>query len=104
MPYYLVHFIIYNKIYLLTGAILLFLAMLPGKEKISAHTQKIFYLLLIIWIISFAYRINTGQDITYLFNKEDNWGSKSKPVQLEASPFHKYYANEAGRKAQSKNQ
>ena len=97
MNYYLIHFFIYNKIYLLTGALLLVLIILPTKERISAKTQKTLYLALFIWIISFAYRINTGQDIIYLLNNNGNLGNEHQPRKM-GGPFNKYYSNEAGRK------
>ena len=97
MKYDLIHFFTYNKVYLISGAFLLLLILLPTKEKISATTKKALYLGVIIWIICFAYRINTGQDITYLFNKSNDFGNQSQPAGIKGSPFNKYYSNDAGR-------
>lgn len=95
---YLIHFFTYNKIYLFSGVALLLLVFLPTKEKISSKTKKALYVFIIIWIVCFAYRINTGNDIIYLFNKTDNFGNTRQPGKIEGSPFKKYYSNEAGRK------
>jgi hypothetical protein len=84
--------------YLFTGAALLLLILLPTKEKISSKTQKALYLGVIIWIICFAYRVNTGNDITHLLNNSDDFGNKKNPTKIEGSPFNKYYSNDAGRK------
>jgi hypothetical protein len=97
---YLIHFFTYNKIYLFTGAVLLILIILPTKEKISPKTTKFLYLAVVIWIISFAYRVNTGQDIIYLFNNNDNTLTEGQPNKIKG-PFNKYYSNEAGRKSQN---
>ena len=100
---YLIHFFKYNKIYLITGVVLLILVILPTKEKISAKSQKVLYLGVVIWIICFAYRISTGEDIIYLFKNKNTWESESKPIELKGSPFNKYYSNDAGRKSKSEN-
>lgn len=101
---YLIHFFKYNKIYLITGVVLLLLVIFPTKEKISAKTQKAMYLGIVIWIICFAYRISTGEDIIYLFKNKDTWENESKPIEFKASPFNKYYSNESGRRSKSGNQ
>jgi hypothetical protein len=93
---YLVHFFINNKIYLLTGIVLLILVVLPTKEKVSFKTQKFFYIAAIIWIICFAYRVNTGRDIISLLSKSNDIDIQAQPGKLEG-PFSKYYSNEAGR-------
>ena len=77
---------------------MLFLVLLPTKKKMSAKTQKALYLALGIWIICFAYRINTGRDIIYLFNRNDNFKNEGQSFHIEGGPFNKYYSNEAGRK------
>ena len=100
---YLIHFFKYNKIYLITGVVLLIFIILPTKEKISAKSQKALYLGTVIWIICFAYRISTGEDIIYLFKTDNSWENESKPIELENSPFNKYYSNDAGRKSKSEN-
>jgi len=93
----LIHFFTYNKIYLFAGALLLFLAFLPTKERISPNTRKALFVFLIIWIICFAYRMNTGKDIIYLFNKSETFRNEPEPAGIKG-PFNKYYSNEAGRK------
>jgi len=98
---YLLYFFKYNKIYLITGVILLLLVILPTKENISNKTQKAIYLGIVIWIICFAYRISTGVDIIYLFKNNDNWENENKSIELKASPFNKYYSNDVGRKPRS---
>lgn len=98
MTDYLIHFFTYNKIYLFTGAALLLLVFLPTKEKISSNTRKTLFVFVIIWILCFAYRINTGNDIIYLFDKNDTFGDEREPARLESGPFNKYYSNDAGRK------
>ena len=96
---YLVHLVAYNKIYLIIGAGLLLLLFLPTKEKISAGTQKALYVFLVIWIICFAYRINTGRNITHLFESRNNYNSQKQDApRVQGSPFNKYYSNDAGRK------
>jgi hypothetical protein len=94
---YLVHFFTNNKIYLFTGVVLLILVVIPTREKVSPKSQKLFYLAAIIWIICFAYRVNTGQDIISLFSKTNDFHMQARPDKLEG-PFNKYYSNEAGRK------
>ena len=101
---YLIHFFTYNKVYLFTGATLILLVILPTKEKISSATQKALYLAVIIWIICFAYRMNTGNNITYMFNKTDDFGNNRQPAKIEGSPFNKYYSNDAGRKPKNRNE
>jgi len=101
---YLVHFFTYNKIYLFTGAALLLVVLLPTKKKISPKTKKALYLFVLIWIVCFAYRINTGQDIIHLFNKNDNFGNERQPARIKEGPFNKYYSNDAGRKAKTQSQ
>ena len=96
---YLIHFFTYNKIYLFTGAILLLLVLLPTKEKISPKTRKTLYVCVVIWIICFAYRINTGNDITYLFKSNNDFNDQRQSTEIKASPFKKYYSNDAGRKS-----
>jgi hypothetical protein len=100
---YLIHFFKYNKIYLIIGVVLLILIILPTKEKISAKTQKALYLSIVIWIICFAYRIGTGEDIIYLFKNKNTWENENKPIELKGSPFNKYYSNDTGRKPKSEN-
>lgn len=77
---------------------MLLLVLLPTKNKTSPKTQKALYLALIIWVICFAYRINTGQDIIYLFEKKENVSNQSQPFQIKGGAFNKYYSNDAGRK------
>jgi hypothetical protein len=98
---YLLLFFKYNQLYFFTGAVLLFLVLFPTKKKASPKTQKALYLALAIWVICFAYRINTGQDIIYLFGKKDIYGNQSQPPQIKGGPFNKYYSNDAGRKSKS---
>jgi hypothetical protein len=81
---------------------LLVLVILPTKEKVSPKTQKLFYLAAIIWIICFAYRVNTGRDIISLFSKSNDFDIQSQPGKLEG-PFNKYYSNEAGRSPKDEN-
>ena len=100
---YGVHFVAYHKIYMFTGAILLFLVILPTKEKMSAKTQKALYLGVVIWVICFGYRIYTGQNITALFENNEALDNESQPVRIAESPFNKYYSNEAGRKPKEGN-
>jgi amino acid permease len=99
---YLIHFFKYNKIYLITGIALLLLVIIPTKEKISAKTQKALYLGIVIWIICFAYRMSTGEDIIYLFKNKDTWENENKPIEFKSSPFNKYYSNDAGRNTKGK--
>jgi len=101
---YLIHFFTYHKIYLFTGLALFLLIVLPTREKISSNTKKALYLAVIIWIICFAYRVNTGNDITSLFTTSDNFGEESPPKRIEGGPFNKYYSNDAGRKARATDQ
>lgn len=103
MLYYVIHFLSYNRIYLITGVVLLFLVVLPTKKKMSPKTQKALYLGIILWIVCFAYRISTGDDIIYFLKNRNNLENENKPVQIEASPFNKYYSNDAGRKAPKEN-
>jgi hypothetical protein len=93
----------YNQLYFFSGTILLFLVLLPTKKKVSPKTQKTLYFALAIWVICFAYRINTGQDIIYLFEKKDNFGNQSQPSQIKGGVFNKYYSNDAGRKSKTGN-
>jgi hypothetical protein len=94
----------YNKLYFFTGAFLLLLLFLPTKEKISGKTQKALYVAAVIWVLCFAYRITTGQDIIYLLDNKDNYSEynyneESQPAKV-GGPFNKYFSNEAGRKSQ----
>jgi hypothetical protein len=98
---YLIHFFTYNKIYLFTGAALLLLILLPTKGKISPKSKKALFLFALIWIVCFAYRINTGQDIIYLFNKKDNFTNERQSAGIKKGPFSKYYSNDAGREAKT---
>ena len=99
MEYKLVHFITYHRVYLFIGAALLLLAVLPTKGKISAGSRKALYLVLIIWLISFAYKISTGHDIVHLFHRgNDEFGTSRQPARVKGGPFNKYYSNDAGRK------
>ena len=98
---YLILFFKYNQLYFFSGAVLLVLVLLPTKNKASAKTQKVLYLAVAIWVICFAYRINTGQDIIYLFENSDNYGNQSQPPKSIEGPFNKYYSNDAGRKSKS---
>ena len=94
----LILFFSYNKIYLITGVILLILSIMPTKERISSKNPIIFYLAVIIWIICFGYRFHTGQDVIHLFNdNNDEFISEVQTHKLE-SPFQKYYSNDTGRK------
>ena len=94
----LIHFFTYHKIYLLTGGVLLLFIMLPTRKKIPGKTQKALYLVILIWIICFAYKMNTGDDIIRLFAKGDDLGSEQNSTRIEGGPFNKYYSNDAGRK------
>ena len=98
---YLLHFFSYNKIYLYTGAALLLLVILPTKGKISPKTRKALYLLVVLWIICFAYRINTGKDITGLINRGDDFADQPEPAGIKGGPFNKYYSNDAGRNSKN---
>lgn len=102
---HLILFFKYNKLYFFSGAFLLLLTFLPTKEKISQGARKALYLGLVIWIICFAYRINTGKDIIYLFKKTDNYGSGSSSSSGKiGGPFNKYYSNDAGRTPKTREQ
>ena len=94
---YFILFFKYNQLYFFSGAILLLLAFLPTKKKPSPKTQKVLYVALAIWVICFAYRINTGKDIIYLFDKKDTFSNQSPSTQKLGGPFNKYYSNDAGR-------
>ena len=96
---FLIRFFTYNKIYLFTGIALLLLVIIPTKEKVSSGTKKALYVFIVIWIVCFVYRINTGNDIIHLFKGSDDFGNQQNPTIIEASPFNKYYSNDAGRKA-----
>jgi len=98
---YLIHFFSYNKIYLYTGLLLLLLVVLPTKGKMSSRTRGWLYVAVVIWIICFAYRVNTGNDIISLSSKKDTSGDETRPMQGEKGPFSKYYSNDAGRKAKT---
>ena len=101
----LIHFFTYNKIYLITGVVLFLLIVIPTKEKLSPKTNKLLYIFVIIWIISFVYRINTGNDITYLFNNKDDIVFEESPSpSIKKGPFSKYYSNDAGRESKKVNQ
>lgn len=100
---YAIHFVALHKIYILAGALLLFLVLLPTKEKMSAKTQKALYLGLVIWIICFGYKLNTDQDIVHLFKGNEVSGEEGRPTEIAGSPFNKYYTNEAGRKSRNGN-
>lgn len=97
----LVHFLTYHKIYVIAGAVLLLFAVVPTRNKISGKTQKALYVGIIIWIICFAYKINTGDDIIELFTKSDDAGmdGERSATGIEGGPFNKYYNNDAGRKS-----
>ena len=101
---YLIHFFTYNKIYLFTGILLLLLVVIPTKEKVSSNTKKALYVCVVIWIICFAYRVDTGNDITHLFKSSNNFGDESQSTEIKGSPFNKYYSNDAGRKSKTGNQ
>ena len=100
----LTHFFTYNKIYLFTGVILFLLVIVPTKEKISSKTKKFLYVFIVLWIICFAYRINTGNDITGLFNSSNAFENENESKQIKGSPFKKYYSNDAGRESKTGNQ
>ena len=100
---YLVHFFANNKMYLFTGVALLLLVVLPTRGKISSKTRIWLYGAVILWIICFSYRINTGNDIISLFQKGDDSGEESEATQVRGGPFNKYYSNDAGRKAKTDN-
>lgn len=98
---YLIHFFTYNKIYLFTGVILFLLVIIPTKEKISHKTKKTLYVFIVIWIICFAYRVNTGNDITHLFDSSNDFEDESQSTTIKKGPFSKYYSNDAGRKSKN---
>lgn len=100
MVEFLVDFFLNNRLYLFSGGVLAGLAIVPASGKISSKTQKIFYLAAILWIICFAYRINTGQGIQYLFLHNDAVTGEAEPAKI-GGPFNRYYNNDAGRKAQA---
>ncbi len=95
---YLIHFFTYNKIYLISGIVLLLLVIIPTKEKVSQNTKKALYVFVVIWLICFAYRINTGDDITRLFQSSNDFDDSNQSTTIKG-PFNKYYSNDAGRKA-----
>ena len=97
----LIRFFTYNKIYLFTGAALLLLVFIPTKEKISSNTKKYLYVFVVIWIICFTYRINTGNNITYLFKSSNDFDDESQSTTIKKGPFSKYYSNDAGRKSKN---
>lgn len=97
----LIRFFTYNKIYLFTGIILLLLVIIPTKEKISSNTKKYLYVFVVIWIICFTYRINTGNNITHLFNSSNDFDDESQSTTIKKGPFSKYYSNDAGRKSKN---
>ncbi len=100
----LIRFFTYNKIYLFTGMVLFLLVIIPTKEKISHKTKKALYVFVVIWIVCFAYRVNTGNDITYLFNSSDDFDDGSQSMTIKKGPFSKYYSNDAGREPKTGNQ
>ena len=77
---------------------MLLLVFIPAKEKIASKSKKFLYVCMVLWIICFTYRINTGNDITSLFNSSDDFADGSQPVTTKKGPFNKYYSNDAGRK------
>jgi hypothetical protein len=97
---YLIRFSLYYKFYLIVGALLLLLILLPTKEKMSPGTKKALYICGALWIICFGYKLTTGRDITRLFESRDSfhYESETKTSEIKGSPFNKYYSNEAGRK------
>jgi len=97
----LIRFFTYNRIYLFTGIILLLLVIIPTKEKISSNTKKYLYVFVVIWIICFTYRINTGNNITYLFKSSNDFDDESQSTTIKKGPFSKYYSNDAGRKSKN---
>ena len=97
----LIRFFTYNKIYLFTGLILLLLVIIPTKEKISSNTKKYLYVFVVIWIICFTYRINTVNNITYLFKSSNDFDDESQSTTIKKGPFSKYYSNDAGRKSKN---
>ena len=101
MPYSITHFLSYHKIYLIVGAILLLLIMLPTKERVSAGTKKALYVLAVIWLAAFAFRVGTGSDISSMFQKDDeiHFEDEERTPGVKGSPFNKYYSNEAGRES-----
>jgi len=96
---FLIRFFTYNKIYLFSGIVLLLLVFIPSKEKISSKSKKFLYVCIVLWIICFTYRINTGNDITFLFNSSDDFAAESQPATIRTGPFTTYYSNDAGRKS-----
>ena len=100
---YFILFFKYNQLYFFSGAILLLLAFLPTKKKTSPKTQKVLYVALTIWVLCFAYRINTGEDIIYLFDKKDTFSNQDQSSQKLGGPFSKYYSNDAGRNPKNGN-
>jgi hypothetical protein len=77
---YLIRFFTYNKLYLISGVLILLLIIIPTKEKISAGTKKALYVVAAIWIICFAYKVSTGRDIIYLFKgSNDYYYSEKQP-------------------------
>ena len=97
----LIRFFTYNRIYLFTGIILLLLVIIPTKEKISSNTKKYLYVFVVIWIICFTYRINTGNNITYLFKSSNDFDAESQSIKIRKGPFSKYYSNDVGRKSKN---
>ena len=94
----IIHFAAYHKIYLLVGAVLLILIMMPAKGRVSGTAQKALYLLVIIWVVCFGYKIRTGNDVTSLMHKNDAFNGESRPATVKGGPFNRYYSNDAGRK------
>lgn len=100
MVEFLMDFFLSNRLYLFSGLVIVVLAIMPANGKISSRTQKIFYLAIILWIICFAYSLNTGQDNKYLFMHHGEVKGEAETVKI-GGPFNKYYNNEAGRKMQA---
>jgi len=93
----LIHVLTHNPLYLITGIILVILVILPTRKS-SPASKNIVYLAAIIWIICFAYKFNTGQDIfRQLANNVNNEiNAESQPLKIKG-PFNKYYSDESGR-------
>ena len=87
----------YNKLYFITGAILLVLLLLPTKEKLSGKTANFLYIAIVVWAVCLGYRLYTGQDIIHLLDRNDGYIAEERSPGTVQGPFNKYYSNDAGR-------